>query len=462
MSLTTEVTSLGEDRVRLDVAVPEEEVRKQMERTIRQIGRDVRVPGFRPGKVPPEVVVQRVGRETVVQEMLKSSLGSWYEAAVAEAGVRPADDPEVDLDGVPEEGDLTFSATVQLVPTPTLGTYKGLEVGKAEAEIAEGAVEHELEHLREHGARLEPSDAPAEVGGFVVIDFDGSVKGRRLKGASARDHAVELGAGRLLPEFEEALQGASAGDTVTVTVDYPDTDQRSELRGRTVDYRVTVKAVQTKVLPELDDDLALQVSEFDTFEELRLDVERRLMEAAQARVDDLFRGMVIDAAVEEATVEVPPKMVEDRVHQIAHSTQDRLGPRALQQALTARGLDVQGWLKELEPEAEMAIKRELVVEAIAEAEGIEVTDADIEAQVAQDAEASERDAEELMEEVRRSGAVERLRADLRLRRAVDLIVEAAVPIPMEQAEARKKIWTPEAERKEQSGAGGKLWTPGSD
>ncbi len=461
MSLTTEVTPLDGDRVRLDVAVPKDEVARQMDRTIRKIGRDVRVPGFRPGKVPPQVVVQRVGREAVVQEMLKSSLATWYAAAVEETGVRPIDEPEVDLDDVPEDGAITFRATVDTQPVPTLGEWKGLEVGKAEPTVPDGALDEELERLRGQAARLEEIDEPAQEGDYLVIDFDGSVAGTTVRGASARDHLVELGAGRLLPEFEAKLLGAGTGDTTVVTIDYADDDARAELRGRSVDYAVTVKAVQRKVLPPLDDDLVVQVSEFDTVDELTDALNARLLEAAEERVDDLFRGMAIDAVVEESTLEVPAKMVTARVATIVQSTAERLQNRAsLEDMLAARGTDLAGWMKELEPEAEKAIRRELVVEAIADAEGVEIDDAEVEAQVRNDAEASDRDPDQLLDEVRKGGAFERLREDLRLRRAVDLIIEASAPIPMEQAEARKKLWTPEAERKEQ-GKGAQLWTPDS-
>lgn len=462
MSLTTEVTQLDGDRVRLDVAVPEDEVRRQMDRTIRRIGRDVRVPGFRPGKVPPQVVLQRLGRESVIQEMLKSSIGGWYAEAVSETGVRPIEDPELDLDDVPEDGGLSFTATVQTQPVPSLGEYKGLEVGKAEPSVQDGLLDEELEHLREHAAKLEASDEPAAVGDFLVIDFDGAIDGRRIAGASARDHLVELGAGRLLAEFESALLGASAGDTTSIAVDYGADDGRAELRGRTVDYEVEVKAVQRKALPPLDDDLAIQVSEFDTLEELTADVQRRLEEAAERQVEDLFRGMVIDAATEAARVDIPDRMIQDRVQSIARSAAERLRGRSLEDTLRSQGKDLASWMKEIEPEAEMAIKRELVVEAIADAEGIEVSDEDVLARIRETAEAEDRDADELIAEVRKEGAMERVRQDMRLGRAIDLLIEATTAIPMEQAEARKRLWTPEAERREQAAGAGKLWTPGGD
>lgn len=468
MPLTAEVTSLEANRVRLQVAVPQDEVRREMDRAIRQVGREVRVPGFRPGKAPPEVVVQRVGRDAIVQEMLKGALGSWYAAAVAEAGVSPIDDPELDLEDVPEEGDLTFTATVDVKPKAALGRYKGLEVGKADPEVPEGALEQQLERLREQAGRLTPVDRPARQGDFLVIDFDGTSEGRRIRQATARDQVVQLGGGRLVPEFERALTGRSAGETVTLTVTYDRSDQRDELRGRTVEYTVTVKAVQERELPPLDDELAVGVSEFDTLDELTADIVRRLGEVAQAQVDELFRRMVIDAVTENAAVDVPRVMVDRRVGTILAQTAQQL-PEGIsfEDYLAATGRTLQEVVEELRPDAEMALRRELVVEAVAEAEGIEVTDEEVEEQVRRDAEATGRAPERLLHDLREHGdGFEALREDLRLRKAVDLLIAETTAIPMEQAEARERLWTPDDARRAAAQAegkpapAGKLWTPG--
>jgi trigger factor len=467
MALTTEVTPLEEDHVRLDVAVPGDEVRRQMERAVRQLGRDVRVPGFRPGKAPAEVIVQRVGREAVVQEMLKGALGGWYSEAVSEAGVVPIDDPELDLEDVPEEGDLTFTAKVRVRPKATLGEYKGLEVGKADPELPEGALDEQLDALRERAARLVPVDRPARTGDFLVIDFDGSVGGKRLRNATARDYLVELGGGRLVGEFDARLAGMSAGETVEFPVTYGDADGRDELRGRTVDYEVTVKQVQEKELPELDDDLAIGVSEFDTMEELRADVQRRLDEAAQADVDELFRRMVIDAAVANATVDVPAVMVDRRIGTILQQTASQLPEGvSFEQYLAAGGRTLEQVVEELRPDAESAVRRELVVEAVADAEDIEVSDEEVEEQVRSDAEATGRAPERLLHDLQHHGGWETLRQDLRLKQAVEVLTATATPIPMQQAEARERLWTPDDARREQAetagkpAAAGKLWTPG--
>jgi trigger factor len=473
MPLTADVTTLEDNRVRLDVAVPEDEVQRRMERAIRRLGREVRVPGFRPGKAPAEVIVQRVGHDAVVQEMLKSALGDWYSEAVAETGIVPIDDPDLDLEGVPDEGDLTFTATVEVRPRASLGDYAGLEVGRAEPVVPEGALDEQLERLRLQAARLQVVERAAEEGDFVVIDFDGSQNGKRLKNATARDYLVEIGGGRLVPEFDRALRGTSAGDTVTFPVAYGEGDGRPELRNRTVDYSVTVKAVQERVLPPLDDELAVGVSEFDTLEELTADLERRLQEAAEAQVEELYRRMVIDAVTERATVEVPAVMVDRRIGTILQGTAEQL-PQGVsfEQYLAATGRTLEQLVEELRPDAEAAIRRELVVEAVADAEAIGVTDEEMEQQVREDAEATGRAFDRLMHDLKHHGGWEALRQDMRLRRAVDHLVSGATAIPMATAEARERLWTPEDERRKGAqGAGeaaewktptaGKLWTPGS-
>jgi trigger factor len=454
------------------VAVPEDEVQRRMERAIRRLGREVRVPGFRPGKAPAEVIVQRVGHDAVVQEMLKSALGDWYSEAVAETGIVPIDDPDLDLESVPDEGDLTFTATVEVRPRATLGDYSGLEVGRAEAEVPEGALDEQLERLRQQAARLQVVERAAEEGDFVVIDFDGSQNGKRLKNATARDYLVEIGGGRLVPEFDRALRGTSAGDTVSFPVAYGESDGRPELRNRTVDYSVTVKAVQEKVLPPLDDELAIGVSEFDTLEELTADLERRLQESAESQVEELYRRMVIDAVTEKATVEVPAVMVDRRIGTILQGTAEQL-PQGVsfEQYLAATGRTLEQLVEELRPDAEAALRRELVVEAVADAEAIEVTDEEMEQQVRDDAEATGRAFDRLMHDLKDHGGWEALRQDMRLRRAVDHLVASATAIPMATAEARERLWTPEDERRKAAepageaaegkpAPAGKLWTPG--
>jgi len=458
MSIATEITSNAEGRVELAVAVSEDAVEQAFDQALQRLARGVKVPGFRQGKVPTSVVMSRFGRPVVVQEMLKVSLVEWYEQAVEESGIRPIDDPDLALDDVPEKGELRFRAVVPTRPKARLGTVTGLEVGKDALELPEGALEEELERLRLRASRMAPVDRPADEGDFLVVDFDGEVNGKRLASASARDYVIELGSERLLAGFDEKLRGSSAGDAVSIEITYSDDDSRQELRGKTVAYTAQVKQVQERVLPELDDDFAAENSEFDTLEELQADITRRLEEAAQARIDELFRRRVVDAAVGASTTDVPEIMIQRRIGSILNQTANSLPSGvSFETYLRATGRTLEQVVEELRPDAEMAIRRELVVEAVCEAEGIEVTDADVEAQVREDAEKVGRDADELLAELVSEGAFERLREDLRLGRAVQFLVDNAVPISMDQAEARERLWTPE-EGKAVPEA--KLWTPG--
>ena len=459
MAITTEVVSLEENRVRLEVAVPKDDVDRKIERTLKRLGRDLRVPGFRPGKAPTQVVLQRFGHEAVVEETLRDSLGEWYGAALTESGVQPVSDPEIDFEESPGESGFAFTATVHTRPTAKLGEYTGLEVAKGTPEVPENGVEEEIDRLRGMAARLQDVERPAQTGDFVTIDFDGTVDGEALSSASARDYLVEVGGPRLVAAFSDRLVGMSAGDTTTFPIDYPDADGREELAGKTVEYTVTMKGVQEKVLPELTDELAEEISEHDTVDELRAAVLARLEESAQAEVDELFRRMVIDAAVANATVQIPDVMVRNRVDAILHETSHRL-PQGitLEQYLQMSGKTLDQARQELAPDAEMAIRRELVVEAVAEAENITVTDEEVEAQVRTDAEASGRDGDELLRELRRLDGVETLRDDMVMRRTVDLLIEKSTAIPVALKEAREQLWTPEKDAPKPSEG---LWTPDS-
>ena len=457
MTITTEVVPLEENRVRLDVAVPKDEIDKKMDRAARRLGREIRVPGFRPGKVPTNVVYQRFGRDAIVEQMLRDSLAEWYAQAVIDTGVRPIEEPDVELpEEPPGDSGFSFTATVHLRPKATLGAYKGLEVAKGEPDVEPEAVQAELDRLRDTVARLDPVDRAAEKGDFVTLDFDGTVDGEPLASASARDYLVEIGGTRLVGGFSDRLPGMAVGESKTFPVDYPESDGRTELSGKTVKYTVTLKGVQAKILPELDDALASQVSEFDTIAELTADIESRLKEQAQAEVDELFRRAVIDAAVKTATVNVPDVMTRGRVDSILHETSHRL-PQGMTLAdyLRATGRTLAETREALAPDAEMAIKRELVVEAVAETEAIAISDEEVETQVRNDALAAGRDPEALLAELRKADGVETLRSDLVMRKAVDFMIEQTKPIAVGLAEARERIWTPEAPKVPDGG----LWTP---
>ncbi|HEX2102886.1 MAG TPA: trigger factor, partial [Solirubrobacteraceae bacterium] len=316
-AVKTTVTELPESRVRVEAEVPAEEVERSVQRAARALGKDLRMPGFRKGKVPPPVVIQRLGRESVVDEAIRGQMGQWYVDAIDASGIHPVGDPQLDLGDIPALGQpLTFTIEVGVRPTATLGTYKGLEVGRREPGGDEEAVEAQLQELREHAARLETVDEPAGEHDFVVMDYRGTLDGEPFEGGEARDQLIELGSGRLVPGFEEQLQGAKAGDTRTVRITFPDDYGAEHLAGKEAEFEVTVNEVKRKELPELDDDFASDAAGFDTLDELREDIAAKMREADANKVDAEFREAVVDAAVRESTVDVPEALVDARAREL--------------------------------------------------------------------------------------------------------------------------------------------------
>jgi trigger factor len=460
-SLKTNVTELPESRVRVDAEVPAEEVERRIQQAAKELGRQMRIPGFRKGKVPPPVVIRRLGREAVLDEALRSALGSWYVDAIDGAGIAPVGEPELDVGDLPTEGQpLAFSIEIGVRPRAALGDYKGLEVGRREPKIEDSAIEAELERLRDRFATLETVERGAEQGDHIVMDYLGSIDGVPFEGGEGRDQLLELGSGRLIPGFEEQLIGASAGDQRDVSVTFPD-DYAGDLGGQNAIFAVTVSEVKAKRLPELDDDFASDSTEFDTLAELREDITQRLGEVERRAIEREFEQAVLDAAVAEAEIEVPDKLVHARAHELLSETLSALSRQGLSKEAYLRiaGQDEEELAHEAEPEAAAALRREAVLAAIVEAEQIEPTEEDVRAALEPAAQGGETSVDKLIEQLRSRGRLERMREDIASRQALELIVGEAKPITVEQAQARDKLWTP---GKDEAEAGpGQIWTPGS-
>jgi trigger factor len=465
--LKTTVTELPESRVRVQAEVPADEVQRRMEQTARKLGRELKMPGFRKGKVPTPVVIQRIGREAVLDEAVRGTLGRWYVEAIDAAGIHPVGDPELDLGELPAEGEpLTFTIEIGVRPTATLGEYRGVEVGRRDPAVDDEAVEAELEALRERLARLETVEEPAASGDFVVMDYRGSIDGEPFAGGEGRDQLVELGSGRLVPGFEEQLLGAGAGDERTVTITFPDDYGAAELAGRTAEFAVTVNEVKRKDLPELDDEFASDAAGFDTLAELREDIASKLREADERRVEGEFREAVLDVVVQGAQVEVPDALVQARAQELWERMLHSLGHQGVSKEayLSIAGRSEEELLAEARPDAEQALRREAVIAAVIEAEGVEPSEGDVLDALQESAAREQTTPEKLRERLDKAGRLDQLREDLAQRAAVDLLAEHATAISVEKAAAREKLWTPDqdpAESTPPSGGGGsELWTPG--
>ena len=452
--MRTKVTELPDSRVKIDVAVEPDALSARIDQAAKSLAGEIKLHGFRKGKVPPQLVIQRVGREAVVEQALRDSLPEWYESALLESGVTPIGEPKLDVGDLPGAGEeLAFTIEVGVRPAAELGDYKGLEVGRAELEVPEEAIQSELDRLREGLGSLTPVDRPAAPGDAVVIDFAGTIDGEPFEGSESRDFVIELGAEGLLPEFDAELAGAAAGEERSVDVTFPDDHRPEELAGKTASFAVTVKEVREKELPELDDDFASEASEFDTVGELRASISERIAEGLGQRADADFREAAVDAAAANATLQIPHELIHARAHEMWERVERQLTARGIDPQAYARmqGKDRHDLIDDAEEDAERALRREAVLAAVADAEGIDPSDGDLLEALGPGE--GENDPRRLLERLRSSGRDSLLRDEVRLRMAADVIFESAEPIPVAQAEAREQIWTPEKESAEPAEGG---------
>jgi trigger factor len=463
-SLKTSVTELPESRVRVEAEVPAEEVERRLQQAARKLGGQLRIPGFRKGKVPPPVVIRRLGREAVFDEALRSALGQWYVDAIDTAGIAPVGEPDINFsEDVPGQGEpLSFSIEIGVRPTAKLGEYKGIEVGRREPTVSDEEIDKEVERLRDRLATLETVDRPAETGDHVVMDYLGKVDGEAFPGGEGRDQLIELGSGRLIPGFEEQLVGASAGDEPTISVTFPD-DYAPELAGQDATFDIKVSEVKAKRLPELDDDFASEASEFDTLAELRQDITGKLRHADEHAVEREFEEAVLTAVADDADVELPDKLIHARAHELLEQTFSALARQGINKDvyLKIAGKDEEELAHEAEPDAASALRREAVLAAVIAAENIQPSEDELVAALRAGDDTDESEAVKAVEEWRKAGRLDQLQERVATRQAVELLVREAKAISVDQAKAREKLWTPGKDEESSEAGSGQLWTPGS-
>jgi trigger factor len=438
-----QVEELADNKVKLTVDVPAHDVHHAVEHAASDLARSVRIPGFRKGKVPMPLLVQRIGRERIYEEAVDSHIGGWFWNAAARARVNPIAMPEYDFElPTSDKEDWSFTATVEVQPKPDPADWTTLEVPRHEIDVPQDVVQAELEQLQRSVAELVPVDGrPAQDGDIAVVDLVAD------DGTAQRDYVVELGSERLVEEIENGLRGLSPGDEREIAYELADGSRKKAT--------VVLKELKERVLPPLDDELARGASEFDTLDELRNDTESRLRDQIEDEVEGLFRAAAVDELLRATDFVAVGPLVEARTRELL---------TGLARSLQARGIDANSYLQltgqspeqleqRLRAEASLSVSRELVLEAVADKLGIEVTDDEIRAELREAGESDE-DIEEFVAE----GGADRVRDDIRLKRALDRIAAEVKPIAPELHEARESIWTPE---KEQPAETPKLWTPGT-
>jgi len=446
--MQTSLEEIAENKVRLHVQVPREDVKHAVEHAASDLASSAKIPGFRKGRVPMPVLVSRVGRERIFSEAVESHIGGWFWTAAAREGLRPASQPDFDfeLPKSDKEG-WSFTATVAVQPKPELPDWTELEVPRSEISVPEELIQTELDAVRATVADLTSVDhRSAQPGDVAVVDLlDGDREGQR-------DYVVEIGSGRLVEEIEQALVGMRVGQSQTVEFELVDDSKRSA--------EVTLKELLERVLPPLDDDLVRSATELGSLDELRADAEARLGAQLEEEVESAFRAAAVDRLVDATDVTPTGPIVESRTRELLNALVRSVESRGVNfdSYLSLTGQQPQELVARLQAEAQRSVAREIVLEALAEELGIEVTDEEITELVTEQAEAAGEDPAPIVEDLFRHGADRRLREDLRLRTALDRLAAEVKPISAELAEAREAIWTPGQEKpKEET----KLWTPGS-
>jgi trigger factor len=477
--VNTTVENINPARVKISAEVAAEDVERKLDRAARQLGSEIRMPGFRKGKVPAQLVMQRFGREAVFEQAMRESLPEWYERAILDSGVSPVGEPELDLSEVPGEGEpLSFTIEISVRPRAKLGEYKGIEVPRYEPELPEGAVESELERMRSSHASLQPVERAAREGDHLLVDFAGEVDGDEFEGGKASDYLLELGSDSLIEGFEEGLLGASAGEQRTVEVTFPEDYHAEHLAGKPARFHVSVKEVRERRLPELDDDFAADNSDFDTLGELRADIEQRVSHAIEHQIEDAYRDAVLRTVTEGAEIELPDALIEARAIEVWERIERRLQAQGMEPAtyLQMQGKEREEAIADVRGDAEQGLRREAVLEAVAEVEDIEVGEEEL-LEALQPPAGEKGKPEKLLKRLRKEGRDVLLVEEIKLRKATDLLIEHAVPVPTPMPEPEEpqdreegaaggsapdgegELWTPEGEG---GGSGGELWTPGDE
>jgi trigger factor len=442
------VEELPENRVKVTVQVPSHDVHHAVEHAATDLAQTAKIPGFRKGKVPRQLLVQKVGKERLMAEAIDSHIGGWFWNAATRNRLRPVAQPEFDFE-LPEndDADWQFTATVRVQEKPELPDWSTLEVGAIEPEVPEELVQRELDALRATIAELIPVEGrPVGPEDTVIVDLVSP------SGEERRDYVVELGRGAVVDEIESGVVGMSAGETKEIGFELTGDEQQA--------VTLTVKEIKEKKLPEIDDELARSASEFETLAELRTDIETRLLEQISEEVEAQFRSDAIDALVDASKVNAGGPLVEARTRELLRGLAQQVESRGVQLEtyLAMTGQSPEQLISRLEDEARRSVGRELVLEAAADKLGIQVGDEEVEALVREQADLLDENADETLERLRESGRFETLREDMRLRNALDRVVAEVKRIPRELADVREAIWTPEKEKQQTET---KLWTPGT-
>lgn len=422
--MQTTVEETDKHKVRLTVEVAPEEFGKDLDRAYRKIAQEVRIPGFRKGRVPKKIIDAQIGRETVLGEFLEHSVPTYYRDALREKDLAPITEPDIDVEQLEEGKPLVFTATVEVRPRLRLegSQYKGIEVERPRVEVADAEVDRMVDSLRERFAELEPVARPARSGDYVVMDLRATVHDQEVPEATRLDYLYEVGSGEFGGKLDAELEGKRAGEILKLNDTLP--ERFAERAGQEVSFQVLVKEVKGKRLPAADDEFARTASEFDSIEQLRGSLREQLAQNKERAADAAVRDRVLGALIDRVDVDLPDTLVDEETeHRVVHAREraEQLG-MTLEQLLQTQGFDELRFRADARDHAMRAIRADLVLEAVARAEDIQVTTDELGSEIAGLAAAIGRDAKEVAKSLDRSGQVVSLAGDIIRSKALDALV----------------------------------------
>lgn len=414
-------------KVVFEIEVPQVEVKKALEKAYRKLAEKINIPGFRKGKVPRHILEARIGKEALLDEAFEVMASPAYAKALTENDVEPVSRPEIEVVTLAEDQPMVFKATVVAKPELVLGDYKGLKVSKNVEAVSEEKINEELETMRERHSKLVVAEGAAlQDGDFAIIDFKGFVDGEAFPGGEGAGYPLQLGSKTFIPGFEEQLIGAKAGEEVDVKVTFPAEYHATELASKEAVFKVTVQDVKRKELPAVDDDFVKDVSEFNSVEELKADIKNKLEKAAEEKADKEFRNEAIKQAVENSTVDIPQVMVEDRVDNMIEDMRVNLENRGMQleQYMQYMNTSMDELREKYQEAALINVKTDMLLEAVAKAEKLEVQPEDIEAEIASIAKGYGTSVDEVGKIIRQQGRMAALFESIIRKKAAQLIIDS--------------------------------------
>ncbi len=425
--MSVQVENLEKNMAKLTVEVPAEELEKAVQAAYMKQKSKISLPGFRKGKVPRHMVEKMYGPEIFYEEAVNIILSKEYPKAAEESELEIVSRPTIDVEQLEKGKSFIFTAEVAVKPGVTLGKYLGVSVKKAEVAVSEEEVTAEIEKERESNARMVTVEGRAiEDGDTAVIDYEGFTDGEAFEGGKGENHSLVIGSHSFIDTFEEQLIGKNTGDQVTVNVTFPEDYHAPELAGKPAMFQVKINEIKAKELPELDDEFAQDVSEFDTLAEYKESVEKKLVERKEAEVKRERENEIIEKIIEDSQMEIPDAMVETQTENMMDDFANRLAQQgmSMEQYMQFTGMTKEKLMEQMKPDAWKRIQSGLILEAIAEAEKIEVSEEDVEAEIGKMAEMYGMEVDKLKELFPES-EWENMKKDLAIQKAVDLIVEKA-------------------------------------